>query len=369
MKNPHKKEREMTRRALVSILALYLLAGTHVTTPAQTSLRVSADSSVKVVGGTFWIHVNIANVNRLAGFSVTIGLDGAAVQYLSGVDDGFLPTGVPFGLLVTPHPDAGLTDSVTFDKVNFMAPASGSGRLFSARLRAVTEGTTTVRIGLVKLRDAANNPLPAELIYCDSLVVYLPVRYSSFTASWTAGKGVQLNWRTATELGNYGFEVQRSANPGSGFITVPGAFLPAAGTSSGERSYAYLDRTVAPGIWYYRLRQIGVDSSSSFNDPLQVQVLTSAGEAGAPLSYGLFQNYPNPFNPSTTISFSLPRRLYVTLTVFNPLGQEVAELLNGEVDAGFHEARFNAAHLVSGVYFYRLSAGGFTDVRTMLVVK
>ncbi len=93
-------------------------------------------------------------------------------------------------------------------------------------------------------------------------------------------------------------------------------------------------------------------------------------EGGAlPEAYALDQNYPNPFNPSTTISFSLPRASDVSLKVFNLLGQEVATLVNGNQAAGPHEVTFNAAGLSSGVYFYKLVTGDFTQVKKMSLVK
>ena len=81
------------------------------------------------------------------------------------------------------------------------------------------------------------------------------------------------------------------------------------------------------------------------------------GTSLSPGSYGLSQNYPNPFNPSTTIRFALPQRSHATLVVFNMLGEKVAELVNGEIDGGYHEVRFDGTGLASGVYFYRLEAG------------
>jgi len=88
-----------------------------------------------------------------------------------------------------------------------------------------------------------------------------------------------------------------------------------------------------------------------------------------PEEFSLAQNYPNPFNPSTTIRYTLPQRSYVTLTVFNTLGQHVATLVNGDIDAGYHEAIFSAAGLASGVYFYRLQAGDFVQTRKILSIR
>jgi len=103
-----------------------------------------------------------------------------------------------------------------------------------------------------------------------------------------------------------------------------------------------------------------------WNDPL-----ISTAEAGTelPQGFALSQNYPNPFNPSTEIAFSLPGSERVTIEVFNALGQRSATLIDEELPAGRHSLRFNAAHFPSGVYFYRMQAGGFFQVRRMLLLK
>ncbi len=88
-----------------------------------------------------------------------------------------------------------------------------------------------------------------------------------------------------------------------------------------------------------------------------------------PASYALFQNYPNPFNPTTLIEYQLPSGDYVTLRVYNMLGQEVRTLVNGFVQAGRHSTVFDAADLASGAYFYRLTTGKFTSVMRLLLVK
>jgi subtilisin family serine protease len=92
-------------------------------------------------------------------------------------------------------------------------------------------------------------------------------------------------------------------------------------------------------------------------------------ESNLPKEFALGQNYPNPFNPTTTIRYALPQRSHVTLIVFNLLGQEVATLVNGEVEAGYREVQFNAVGLASGVYLYRLQAGSFTQTKKLCVIK
>ncbi len=102
-------------------------------------------------------------------------------------------------------------------------------------------------------------------------------------------------------------------------------------------------------------------------------VTTSAGaaspEAGYPAGFLLSQNFPNPFNPSTTIRFGLPARSHVVLTVSNMLGQRVAQLVEGECEAGYHEIRFDASGLASGVYFYQLRAEGFVATKRFLLLR
>jgi photosystem II stability/assembly factor-like uncharacterized protein len=100
---------------------------------------------------------------------------------------------------------------------------------------------------------------------------------------------------------------------------------------------------------------------------LTVGVSTDSG--GARQGFDLTQNYPNPFNPSTTIRYGLPQRSHVLLTVFNTLGQQVATLVQQEEEAGYHDVRFDASGLSSGVYFYRLTAGSFVQTRKLLLLK
>jgi probable HAF family extracellular repeat protein len=91
--------------------------------------------------------------------------------------------------------------------------------------------------------------------------------------------------------------------------------------------------------------------------------------AAAPVQFALFQNYPNPFNPSTTIRYNLRERSHVVLTVFNTLGQQVASLVNGDQETGYHEVKFDGSGLSSGVYFSRIEAGSFDQTRKLLLIR
>ena len=88
-----------------------------------------------------------------------------------------------------------------------------------------------------------------------------------------------------------------------------------------------------------------------------------------PTVYSLDQNYPNPFNPATMINFSVPKEEFVTLNVYNSIGQQVATLVNESKTAGTYRVDFNAANLSSGIYFYKITAGNFTETKKMILMK
>lgn len=108
---------------------------------------------------------------------------------------------------------------------------------------------------------------------------------------------------------------------------------------------------------------------------LSDSAFTIAGVTGTkevsntPESYELYQNYPNPFNPATQIKYSIPNNGFVTLKVYNILGQEVATIFSGTQKAGNYTANFDANKFASGVYFYRLQAGSFSSVKKMILIK
>ncbi|GAB1349448.1 hypothetical protein MASR1M107_16620 [Ignavibacteriales bacterium] len=111
----------------------------------------------------------------------------------------------------------------------------------------------------------------------------------------------------------------------------------------------------------YRLRQVDNDGSFEYSPVVEVEL--------NPTEFALYQNYPNPFNPSTMIRFSIPVGGTVALNVFNTLGEKVAALLNGQLEAGYHEVSFDAANLPSGLYFYEIKTGDFSSIKKMILMK
>ena len=121
-------------------------------------------------------------------------------------------------------------------------------------------------------------------------------------------------------------------------------------------------------------RLIQIDSIWTSNgiileNPGGVTSVDNSKNNSLPVEFSLSQNYPNPFNPSTTISFSIPEKSYVSIKVYNVLGKEVATLVNEEITAGNHDVDFNASELASGTYFYKLQTGKFVNVKKMILIK
>ena len=187
----------------------------------------------------------------------------------------------------------------------------------------------------------------------------LPVELTSFSAI-IKNKSVTLNWRTETEVNNYGFEVQRSLQNEKWDVL---GFVEGHGNSNSPKEYNFIDSEVnSAGTYSYRLKQIDNDGTYEFSKVIEVNF-------GSTIKFELNQNYPNPFNPSTTISFTLPQSGNVALKVFNSIGEEVITLTDGFIEAGVYTFNFNADGLPSGMYIYQLNTPEKTQVRKMILMK
>jgi hypothetical protein len=186
----------------------------------------------------------------------------------------------------------------------------------------------------------------------------LPVQFKSFTAEVISG-GVELIWSTASEKNNHGFEVQRKIPEGE-WLTIN--FKNGAGTTSEITNYNFLDKPEISGEYFYRLKQI--DFNGSFEYSEEVSVYFNYAE-----NFSLKQNYPNPFNPKTKITFSIPEDTKVSLVVYDILGNEIQKLVDDNFAAGSYDLEFNAGSLTSGIYFYRISAGKYSETKKLQLIK
>ena len=188
----------------------------------------------------------------------------------------------------------------------------------------------------------------------------LPVEMLSFIAN-SSNRNVTLNWSTATETNNAGFDIERKSISSSEWTKIGN--IAGNGTTSNPQSYSYTDRNLSTGTYNYRLKQI------DYNGNFEYFNLSSEVEVGNPTDYALSQNYPNPFNPSTKINFDLAKEGFVSLKVFDNLGREVATLVNEFRNTGYYTVEFDAKNLTSGMYYYRMEVNGFTKVLKMSLIK
>jgi hypothetical protein len=235
----------------------------------------------------------------------------------------------------------------------------------------------------------------------------LPVELTSFTANYVDGK-VLLNWQTATEVNNYGFQVERKKAKVESEPWEKIGFVHGNGNSNSPKNYSFIDNLVLANnlaldpnnaALQYRLKQMDFDGRFEYSNIVEVNV-------EAPKQFALEQNYPNPFNPTTTIKFSIPtvETLHpanagqvaaslqiiaqkkstvetghpantgqaaapVQLKIYDILGREVATLVNEQKAPGNYEVKFDASRLASGIYFYKLSAGSFSLTKKMNIIK
>ena len=219
--------------------------------------------------------------------------------------------------------------------------------------------TIKVLEGGYYITEDTSGTCPGATITGDGFIS-LPVELNSFTASTFKGT-VTLNWATATETNNSGFEVQRKLE-NTAWEKI--GFKEGHGTTTETQNYQYIDNIsdIQATSLSYRLKQIDFDGSYEYSEVVEVT-------NPAPTDFALQQNYPNPFNPVTTITYSLPVKSQVTLVVYNTLGESVVQLVNAEKEAGRYEVKFSATALPSGIYFYRLQANDFTQVKKMILLK
>jgi hypothetical protein len=231
-----------------------------------------------------------------------------------------------------------------------------SGTTFNGVVLAVVSITLNASATLVTSKLLAST----GLVTINSDV--LPVELTSFAAALNKS-AVELNWNTATEVNNYGFEVQRSEIQNFNWLKI--GFVQGSGMSNSPKNYSFADNTISYGSYAYRLKQIDKDGNYKYSNVIEVN---ASGQI--PDGFLLNQNYPNPFNPLTQIQFGVSKNTHATLTIFNVIGEKVSSLFDGNVVAGqVYNVTFNGNNLASGIYYYKLQTNEKNEVRKMILMK
>jgi len=180
----------------------------------------------------------------------------------------------------------------------------------------------------------------------------LVITFVSFSCGGVTQSGTII---TSTSPGwpisNNQFTIETSINPtGSISMTITGTFSVTGDQASGTWSLN-VSGTICSGSW----------------GPIPVSV-KDVGD-GIPERFLITQNYPNPFNPSTSIQYTVSSRQFVSLKIYDVLGNEIATLVNEEKPAGSYEVEFNSEGISSGIYLYKITAGDFTQTKKMILLK
>lgn len=206
--------------------------------------------------------------------------------------------------------------------------------------------------------------------FIDDLVYggVLPVELTTFSATIENGK-VKLNWETATEINNYGFDVERKTET-VGWTKI--GFVAGHGNSNSPKQYEFIDEDAPAEELEYRLKQIDTDGAFEYyhiTAKIDASSVTDVEDGTLPTEFALEQNYPNPFNPTTKISYSIPQNGQVQIKVYDMLGNEIATLVNEQKQVGNYEVNFDASNLSSGVYLYKIVSGNYLETKKMVLLR
>ena len=273
---------------------------------------------------------------------------------LTVVIKGDTTTGLGFyepGASFSKHLTAAIDGSVVVNSVTYNSPGTIT---LNVTTTGGTNGVRTITITNPDGQVVTN----ATLFTLNSA---LPVELTSFTAEVKRANEIQLNWSTATEVNSQKFDVQRSSDKNN--WTVLSSVI-AAGNSNKTVNYSYTDNSrLSQGVYYYRLKQYDNDGGSKELNTVEVNY------TNIPSVFGLSQNYPNPFNPSTKISFQVPEKSNVNVSIYDILGNKISTLVNETKQPGQYDVTFDASRLSSGVYFYKMQADKFEVTKKMTVLK
>jgi hypothetical protein len=231
----------------------------------------------------------------------------------------------------------------------------------STTISGATFNGIIIAVASITLNGGATSVTAKLLAHSGAVTInsdVLPVELTLFTARLN-NNSIELNWKTATEVNNYGFEIERGEN-NSNFEKI--GFVKGNGNSNSPKEYLFVDNETLSGNYSYRLKQIDNDGVFDYSKVVSIDI-------GLLQTFELAQNYPNPFNPTTKITYSIPVDSRVELLIYGVTGELVKSLVNEEQTAGIYTIEFDASGLSSGTYFYKIIANDFFQIKKMSVLK
>jgi len=197
-----------------------------------------------------------------------------------------------------------------------------------------------------------------------ALSIKVPVELASFSGNVVERKGIELSWETTVEANNAGFNIFRKSSKDTEYEKINFHLI----KPNETKEYSYFDKDVKVGEYYkYKLEDVSLTGERVMHDPIEVFVVK-------PEKYDLAQNYPNPFNSITHIRYQMPEQNHVSIRIYNLLGQQVITLADEIKEAGYHTLMWDGidkhGNLVgSGIYYYRIVSGSFSQTKKMVLLK
>ncbi len=234
--------------------------------------------------------------------------------------------------------------------------------------------------GFMAVHSSAANPRTGaefdQLYFDTDSDSSLPVTLSAFTAI-LADSGIMLKWRTESEVNNMGFNLYRSESQDGPFLKI--GWMDGAGSSAIPHAYHFIDKTAQPGrTYFYYIEDVDVEGMREKSQMIKI-AFPEKQRVLIPSRTALFQNYPNPFNPETWLPYQLAETVPVTIQIYDPKGKIIRTLQIERQPAGSYMTRDTAAYwdgtdhtgqaVGSGIYFYQLTAGDFSAIRKMVILK
>lgn len=343
----------------IFLLLIMLLSIIMIQAQPVVNGKISADVNVvdSLYTATFQINIDFPDTSIVGDVSVDYFFNNNGMQFVSGQiltfnsSNGYTTNVDTIGsqevrMTTTLTTGSGISVDTAF--TNFatlifkIIDFSETSNLCPDTIRFYSPSSTT--LWTVGLWDCDETPLPVEL--------------TLFTVSSVNNVAV-LDWITATEVSNYGFDVERMYND---MLWEVIGFVEGHGNSSSPNSYTFKDMPTLNGTYTYRLKQIDTDGTYLYFDAVGIIEINIT-------NFNLYQNYPNPFNSGTTIRYDIENADNVSLIVYDILGNKIVTLVNEYQQAGIHYVNFDASVLSSGLYIYRYSANNLVDIRKMTLLK